>query len=818
MPLCSTLIRSALHSWHASHLHPHASRTLYPQRWHTTHNFPFWRRSYIPALAERLYDEPSAAASADGADATYLDLLAGEDDRDPRLSDQLLSGTESPLDNAWSKDNDDVKSVRPTLPVSKLRRARSSATQRAQARAVDSTTHRRKRREATLHFVKSELRTTALLSPSWNVRYAGQARRYDSGLPEHFLEPQTALLMSTDAFERIDEVLDHMDSMPDGSAWSVTTFAHRHGKLEREIWAETALWLVCYDKVRLVRFLLATHTMLYPPINWVEDCLQVLARHYVTTSYIDDEMRATRFRELIRTLLILFDRDTKEPFVLSSSFVLLLMPYCTDAQLDEIWARIKLGKVKVHSHTILHFAEFFVKNNQLDRSFDALLDAEAMGARTDSVAFQSACATLLRSSSSHPGGIRMCLRLVEHLGNLGLVIDTRIYSIVMLNAVEAGDIETVNNVYRAMLDQGLQPNEYTFAIRLKACKLQISNVGMLQEVIQDAIKYVDIRTDVLVCGEILHCLALHHVKHHRGTAFNTLAVAYTQFFDPAPLERLGIELPPGLTVEADPSQQRMQPSRQVLTNMLWVYLRHKPLPKDTVACYKRWRQLVASGDEIWAECATTAYVSNVFLHRFTRHKETLLQATQVIKDMQKPLPPTSGVKQAPPNLISWTSFMQGFTRHGQTKLAEQVLSYMRSKGMEPDHVTWDSLIGRYAADGDAEGLVDVVRRAEAGGEVWNYWAHKRIKHFKDKTRLRQLLEEQKFAQQMDFSQDIKDGLSERLMEAAAVEGGQMVEAARAEEWGGAPKKKSKTRQPSDVEGFADSSSELAEMAGSVRQV
>ncbi|KAK0926515.1 hypothetical protein LTR91_002166 [Friedmanniomyces endolithicus] len=813
MPLCFTLIRSALHSWHASHPFPHAPRTPYSRQWHTTHNIHFWRRSYITAIAERLHDGPSAVASADGADATYLDLLAGEDDRNSRSSDQLRHGTESPLTNAWLGSNDGIKSVRPTLPLSKLRRARKSATQRAQARAVERTTHRRQPQEATLHLVKSELRTTALLSPSWNVRYASLARRFDSGLPEHFLEPPTALLMSTDAFERIDEVLDHMESMPDGSVWSLTTFAHRHGKLEREIWAETALWLVCYDKVRLVRFLLATHIMLYPPINWVEDCLRVLARHYITSSKLDDEMRATRFRGLVRTLLVLIERETKEPFVLSSSFVLLVMPYCTDAQLDEIWARIKLGKVKVHSHTILHFAEHFVKHGQLDRSLDALLDAEAMGARMDSVAFHSACATLLRRSSSHPGGIRMCLRLVEHLGSLGLVIDTRIYSIVMLNAVEAGDLETVSNLYRAMLDQGHQPNEYTFAIRLKACKLQIRNSRMLQEVITDAIKYVDVRTNILVCGEILHCLALHHVKYHRGAAFNTLAVAYTQFFDPAPLERLGIELPPGPKEEADSPQQRMQPSRQVLTNMLWVYLRHKQLPKDTIDCYKRWRQLVASGDKAWAECATAPYVSNVFLHRFTRQQETLLQATQVIKDMQNPLPPTSGIKQAPPNLVSWTIFMRGFVRQGQTKLAEQVLSYMRSKGMEPDHVTWNYLIGRYADDQDAEGLVDVVRRAEAGDEVWNYWAHRRIKNFRDKERLGRLLEEQKFEQRMDFSQDIKKGLSERLMEAAAGEGRQMDE-----EWSGAPKKASKKRPPKDVEGFADSSSELAEMAGSFRQV
>ncbi|TKA75675.1 hypothetical protein B0A55_03194 [Friedmanniomyces simplex] len=816
MPPCSALIRSALHGWPVRVLlHLHASQTTYSPQWHTILSNRSRQRSYTTALAERQHDEPSDTLSGDTA---YLDFLLSNDEDGLRSSNtpRQKPKTFTAVAKSWK----DARRARESFvrQNKQTTRRQVGATARAQVRARYASRDRGKHLTPTESSVRSDVRTSAVFSSLWNIRYTGLARRYDRGLPEHYLEPPTALPLPVDAFERIDEVLDHMDSTPDGFVWSLKIFAQRYGKLEREIWSETALWLLCYDKPRLEQFLLATHAPLYPPINWVEDCLQVLARHYITSSQMDHETRTMRFCQLVQTFLVLLDRQTKERFVFSSSFVRLLLPYCTDAQANEIWASIKLGKVKVHSNTILHFAAHFVKHGQLDESLEALLDAEATGAKTKSVAFRSACSTLLRRSSSHQGGIRTCLRLVELLGNLGVKLDTRMYNIVMLNAIDAGDIETANNLYRAMLEQGRKPSQYTCAIRLKACKLDIDNAVMLRDVIQDAIRYGNVRTDPLVSGEILHCLALHHVKHNPSTAFATLAAAYTQFFEPAPLELLSLKLPNGPSEEGETSQQRMQPPRHAITYMLLVYLDHIASSQEAIDLYTRWRQLVESGHEILADCATTPHVSNVFLRRFTRQRRTLPQTAQVIKDMQTPLPPAAGVKQAPPDLYTWSIFMQGFVERGETKLAEQVLSYMRSKGMKPDHVTWTSLISGYATSQDAEGLVDVIRRADASGDVWDEWTQKGVQQFNDKLRLKKLLERQGFEKRMDFSQDIKGTLAGRLMGETVGEGERAGHATRADGWGSVQPEESGMRPPNDEEGFADSSAELAELAGTVRQV
>ncbi|KAK3110382.1 hypothetical protein LTR53_015385 [Teratosphaeriaceae sp. CCFEE 6253] len=599
-----------------------------------------------------------------------------------------------------------------------------------------------------------------------------------------------------------------------GSNNLLTTLAQRHGKLERELWSETALWLLCFDRVKLMHFLVATHAPLYPPINWIEDCLSALARHYHSSP---PQRHAKRFGHLIRTFFAVLDRETKEQFIFAGSFIRLLLPHFTDVQADDIWERIKLGKIKVHYNTILHFAEYYIKREQVDRSLDALLEANAAGAASSSVAFRSGCSTLLRKSMSHPGGFRMCLRLVEHLSRLGLHLDTRLYNIIILNAIEAGDLQTGHALYRAMLEQRLTPDQYTCAIRLKACKRDIHNAGLLRDVIQDAVTYGNVRTEPLVSSEVLHCLALHHAAHSRSTAFATLAAAYSQFFEPEPLERLGLKFPEDSNGNSSVVHTRMQPTRYAIFYMLSVYLDLNASADETAALYTQWRQGVEAGDPALAACATTPHLSNVFLHRFTRKKSTLLQAAQVLKDMQSPLPSSSGVEQAPPSLITWSIFLHGFAERGELKLAEQVLAYMQSKGMEPDHVTWTSLVGGYAGEQDAEGLVDAVRRSEAAGHAWSAWDQGGLQRFNDKQRLREILETERYERELDFTGDIKGTLEGRLAEAetgdaSTFESKQLGSGLR-QDGDGAP-----LPPVTSTAEFADSSAELAELAGSYREI
>jgi pentatricopeptide repeat protein len=414
--------------------------------------------------------------------------------------------------------------------------------------------------------------------------------------------------------------------------------------------------------------------------------------------------------------------------------------------------------------------------------------------------------------------LRVCLKLVENLVGIGLELNLQHYNIIMLNAAEAGDLETVARVYAAAGEQGFTPDKYTCAIRLKACKSDVDNIDLLRDAIQDAITNGEARTEQLVAGEILHCLTLHHSKHNPKTAFETVFAAYIQFHDPGPLKLLRLNLPEVPLPAEDASYEPTTPSQHAVTYLLWIYLRYIATPQEATELYMRWRQLVRAGeDPVLSACAATTNLSNIFLRHFSNKRLTLLQATQVVKDMQQPLPPEAGVTQAPPDAYTWSTFMHGFARRGETRLAEQVLTYMRNKGIEPNEVTWNSLIQGYARAQDEDGLLDTLRRSDEGGVMWDDWTRRGLRWFRNKERLRVLLERQKFERSLDFTQDLTGQMTKRLTDG----GVEITQPAQPLSQGGESTmhlQKIKGRERVHPEGFADTSADLAEMPGLVEYV
>lgn len=788
------------------------------------------QRSYTTVHPKRQQDEEPVFASSDSPLATG----------DSQYLDFVLAGY-----GAASKAKDAIR-ARPVADNSGLRRSShekasdtaTGANPRPGARGQARTTHDgrsrpskpalapevRARVAARLsslrrgrhlrpqdHSIRSDLRTSAVFSSVWNTRFCQIARQYDKQIPEHYLLEPGAITLSVQATEWVERLLDQM-SQGDRTL-NIEAFARRYGKLGREVWSEVALWLLCYQKHSLLDFLVATHEPLYPPINWVEDCLYYLASHYNSSQ----QNTEPSFQLLIQVFLRLADRETREQYVFTSSFVRLLIPHCTHEQLNQLYSTIKLGKARVHYNTLLHFADHFAKHGHIEQALDALLEAKNVGAKLDSVSFRSCCSMLLRRSIQHPAGMRLCLRLIENFVSIGVKLDRRLCNIVMLNAVEAGDLDTADAVHRSAIEQGFQPDAYTCSIRLKACKADIANAERLRLVIEEAIVNGNVRQNMVVATDIIHCLALHHTesesRQYGDSAFDTIATAYMQLFDAAPLERLGLEMPQTPASRTDELvEQRMSPSPHVVGFMLavYLYLQRRINPPRIHQLYIRWRELVESGDQVLAACATTPHLCNIFLKRFTQARDTLLQAALVVKDMQKPLPDSAGVQQAKPDVYTWSIFLYGFTRRGETKLAEQVISYMNGRGIRPNHVTWNMLVGGYATAQDAEGTLDSLRRLEQSGTAWSEWTHKGLRRFQDKQRLRLLLEQQRLEQSLDFSGELKEGLAQKLSEPGEV----------ADEYGSSvddPTSRSTSRS-SDAGGFADSSAELAEMTGRTTHV
>ncbi len=595
-----------------------------------------------------------------------------------------------------------------------------------------------------------------------------------------------------------EEFLEQIDDGQTNVQYTADTLEEMTDESHHYAWAQIGLWLLAYDRHGMMKFLLATHTEPYVPVVYIETSLRQLGAHIYHSEGLDREAEAKALADAFCTLV---NRGDNQRLTFENPFLRLLLSYCSVKQNLQVYQAVTTHNVRTLALSWCHYVSYFAKNDYYQQSLDALVKAHEIGGfLLNGWIFRSVCSTLLRRSITQPDGLRESLRVVSTIVDMGVVLDNPICDIIMLNAIEAGDLKTAFDVYHSLMQRGLRPTERTFTVLLKGCKTNIDNVEMLNEVIRDAISNINVRASTLVTSNIMHCLALHHSKHHPETALQTLTEAYVQFFDLAPLQRLGLPMPtipPTRMTTEDP----MPPTPHVLGYMIGASinhtLQHDQNPKQIIPLYTRWRELTESGDPAFAVTATTDHIANIFLSAFIRRPSGLLSAAQLVKAMQRPLPESAGVQQIQPTVQTWNIFLHGFSRHGQTKLAEKVLNYMRSKGVPEDTVTWNTLLMGYAKVQNLDGAVDVIKRGGESGAVWDQWTDSGVARLRDRKKqdvLRRRLED---GREIDFSAELKEGLGERLG------GGESVEQGRGH------------RSVERDDGYGDSPADLAHRGGSV---
>jgi pentatricopeptide repeat protein len=594
------------------------------------------------------------------------------------------------------------------------------------------------------------------LNRVWNYNYARAQNEFDSRQSNRTATVLPPLL-DPHAAEWVDLVLQRMES---GNDLNLKGFATTHGMEESAVWSHVALWMLHYDRDSLVEFLLATGRSSAPG-PWVADCLQVLAAHYVQLGGAET---AQQISKLVQIFTALADNPTGKGAMFDGRFVRMVLPHSTTAQMLDLHKAIRVGEFKVHANTLMHLTSYLAKNDHFHQALDVLLDAHRNGASTATYQFRSNCSTLLRKTMNLPGGLRVCLRIVDNLVKIGVRLNTRLCNIIILNAVEAGDKKTAKDIHQSLLDHKMKPDKYTYALLLKACKLDIDDADALNQTITNTIEAFDITTEPVIAVEILHCLAMHHTRKSGEQAWSTICQAYAQIFELNALEGLGLPIPSD--VQNTPREKKpMAPPTQAIGIMLRTYLH---LTRDghgsNVAAqkiYQRYRALVSNRIEPFASLGKSTHCYNAFLGTFTKNKRTLVNAAEVIKDMQNASAESRPLAVAP-DVQSWSIFLEGFTRHGQLKLAEQVLTYMRGKGLEPNSVTWNTLLAGYASQQDFEGMVGAMRRLDASGHAWDEWTYNGLRRFRNTEQLKGVMERRGNSLHLDFTDDLKQGLGARL--------------------------------------------------------
>lgn len=490
------------------------------------------------------------------------------------------------------------------------------------------------------------------------------------------------------------------------------------------------LWFLHYDPATALDVVLASGRGLY--FLQVRMALQCLVAQYQRR---DD--RATNLKRLVEALPTC--ERTHSSFkgltCFNGTFYNFILDYLNDEAISRLYENLKRnGRTRKSSSTWLHFTSSFLDRHMVENALGALLHAKNAHTDIDSAFFSRLCSRLLRTANKMPGGLRTCIRIIDKLVGIGVTLNNHLTNIIMLNAVEAGDLKTAMEIYHSIRDHGLRPDDYTFAILLKACKSSIDDAELLNETIREALGGIDVLKAPVVATEILHCLALHHTKHHPGNTFEIVADAYAQLFTLEAPRLVGL-LPSKLShLENQDGLHRLHPRSRDIYILLATFLEQSFKKTGTVdqayEIWQRFKNAIEAGREPFASMAKSDHVFNAFLCTFVETKRGLLHAAEVVKYMQAPDEADAKPHRTRPTVQTWSIFVHGFTRHGQMHLAEQLLTYMRGKGIRPNDVTWNTLLGGYANEQDLEGVIDTIRRLETAGHVWDEWTLGNLRRYR----------------------------------------------------------------------------------------
>ncbi len=409
-------------------------------------------------------------------------------------------------------------------------------------------------------------------------------------------------------------------------------------------------------------------------------------------------------------------------------------------------------------NTRIKAVDILAKSGATDTAVEILRTLHRDGVSFRRAEVEGVCATLLRASQGDPAARHHEGDIFSLLLQFGLEPKINFYNILSHNAVESGDHETAWKVYEMLLENGIEPSHHTYSILLNDAKWR-RDPECLDRIL-NILRENDIRNEH-IANDVLHAMWLMHEKrlakiaqHNRYRAWDALwhrmLKVYAIYYDTGPLQDFAPEI---FDFAHSPSMnegRKMHPDTPTLNLMVLAALRCKVRPAHITEFYYRYRELLTAGHPDYIKLARTGSVSDAFIARMGDHPKSLSQCMKVMLDMLRTDPtatenqtlneankalepglfiskegepdvpkriktPKHKLPMSPPTIRTWTLLMHAFMRQSQPRAAEKVLTMMRQKGVQPDKVTWDTLIMGYSNMRDDSGLVDSIVRSERAG-------------------------------------------------------------------------------------------------------
>ncbi|KAL9102330.1 MAG: hypothetical protein Q9163_002510 [Psora crenata] len=495
-------------------------------------------------------------------------------------------------------------------------------------------------------------------------------------------------------------------------AWMHIPHAHR-----LRVWHDVMLWCLRNSGVRALKLLLASMRgrQLRPPRHVVGDCLQHLAKVFLHKVSNPDPWALSAIYHLVLKYVDGGSEGQRAQYV-PDQVVFLLLKHCDDRKILYLLSTFASGNVQLHANTLLHALRRSLDLGDINFSLRLLRLVSKSGLGMDRDQVQSACVRLVRAQFDVPQPYAVQTKVLTQILEIGVRPNIVLYNAILLNTIEAGYYDLALKMFDIARENGLNADGITHRILLRGAT-EHADRSSRRRLIRETESNTEQLEDPLVVSELLHAISKCY-----DPAFLRMLELYQKHYDVRPLEELGL-YEAGLPRENLLLTRDKWPSARILGQMLCAYI-HLHRDSDTLmSTYSRYHRLVKEIHPLVNPLSRTDHVANAFIMAFGRNPKTLAHCTTVIRDMldgssSKRLsiqPDESFPKAIAPTVRTWSILAAAYFKHKQKRAAERVLELMRERGLEPDRVTWNTIISGYSSLQQLGKAVDAMRRMEAAG-------------------------------------------------------------------------------------------------------
>ncbi|KAF2431797.1 hypothetical protein EJ08DRAFT_164686 [Tothia fuscella] len=497
------------------------------------------------------------------------------------------------------------------------------------------------------------------------------------------------------------------------------------------IWSNMMLWVLRQYPTWAAHVLVATYTPPYPPFYMVADVLQNLAGFYLQKA--ERHTIAQDAGEYLQALHHLLDVCAEPRPHLTQKTIFLFLSRGTLEQCHQFYNTLVNKNVVISHDSYLHFAFFFGLKGDFERALDALHEAVRTGVDVSSWKFLSTFNKILRWCVTNPEGYHSMSYIVSSLLEMGGQMNLRLYNVLILNAVEAGDMKTALHIFNLLEENNAKPDRFTYQALLRGAR-DSENLGLVKNVARMAEEYWETEPDVHLATNILFCLFVRSSRPNNDPRrqFETMLRTYSRFFKPEILIELGILSERnrltffGTTssthrTAATFGSKRSEPTIPAINIMLATYLAGNPSTSKLDVMFQNFTSWIHGPErneerrKQFLGLAMTEHTYNFFLLAYARNAENLQKCTAVVHTMSLGidatlLPPDTSdqanepVRPPQPSVRTFSVLLHAFSSHGQTAAAEKVLQVMQKRGLQPNEVTYATLVRGYAKNQDVKGI------------------------------------------------------------------------------------------------------------------